>query len=90
MAEAADELSTPLGQQTVGRTRRFRLPFTAMQALAVLDGVGLARPGGCGDEDVDPRVNARGGALALGHPWGASGTVAVLQAVQRLDRKSVV
>lgn len=41
MAEAADELSTPLGQKTVGRTRRFRLPFTAMQALAVLLGLVL-------------------------------------------------
>ncbi|OKO82244.1 divergent polysaccharide deacetylase family protein [Bradyrhizobium sp. NAS96.2] len=41
MAEAADELSTPLGQQTAGRTRRFRLPFTAMQALAVLLGLVL-------------------------------------------------
>jgi len=41
MAEAADELSTPLGQNTVGRTRRVRLPFTAMQALAVLLGLVL-------------------------------------------------
>ncbi|HEX7925403.1 MAG TPA: divergent polysaccharide deacetylase family protein [Bradyrhizobium sp.] len=41
MAEAADELSTPLGQKTVSRTRRFRLPFTAMQALAVLLGLVL-------------------------------------------------
>ncbi|MHC2330869.1 divergent polysaccharide deacetylase family protein [Bradyrhizobium sp. USDA 4454] len=41
MAEAADELSTPLGQKTVGRTRRVRLPFTAMQALAVLLGLVL-------------------------------------------------
>ncbi|QOZ30676.1 divergent polysaccharide deacetylase family protein [Bradyrhizobium sp. CCBAU 53421] len=41
MAEAADELSTPLGQNAVGRTRRFRLPFTAMQALAVLLGLVL-------------------------------------------------
>ena len=41
MAEAADELSTPLGQNTVGKTRRFRLPFTAMQALAVLLGLVL-------------------------------------------------
>ncbi|PDT73000.1 divergent polysaccharide deacetylase family protein [Bradyrhizobium sp. C9] len=41
MAEAADELSTPLGQKTVGRTRRIRLPFTAMQALAVLLGLVL-------------------------------------------------
>ncbi|MBR0898777.1 divergent polysaccharide deacetylase family protein [Bradyrhizobium tropiciagri] len=41
MAEAADELSTPLGQKTAGRTRRIRLPFTAMQALAVLLGLVL-------------------------------------------------
>lgn len=41
MAEAADELSTPLGQNTVGKSRRFRLPFTAMQALAVLLGLVL-------------------------------------------------
>lgn len=39
MAEAADELSTPLGQNTVGKSRRFRLPFTAMQALAALLGL---------------------------------------------------
>ena len=41
MAEAADDLSTPLGQKTARRKRRFRLPFTAMQALAVLLGLFL-------------------------------------------------
>src|SRR4051812_28069032 len=41
MAETADELSTPLGQQTVRQKRRFRLSITAMQALAVL--LGLVR-----------------------------------------------
>jgi polysaccharide deacetylase 2 family uncharacterized protein YibQ len=41
MAEAADELSTPLGQKTAGQKRRFRLPFTATQALAVLLGLFL-------------------------------------------------
>ena len=41
MTEAADELSTPLGQKTVSKTRRLRLPFTAMQALAVLLGLVL-------------------------------------------------
>ncbi|MFB9268883.1 divergent polysaccharide deacetylase family protein [Bradyrhizobium erythrophlei] len=46
MAEAADELSTPLGQGTGGKTRRFRLPFTAMQALAVLLGLILVTFGG--------------------------------------------
>ena len=42
MAETADDLSAPLGQQTARRKRRFRLPFTGMQALAVLLGVFLA------------------------------------------------
>jgi len=39
----------------------------AAQVLAVLDELHIA-------ED-DPRVCADGGAIALGHPWGASGTV---------------
>ncbi len=42
MAETADDLSAPLGQETVRRKRRFRLPFTGMQALAVLLGLFLA------------------------------------------------
>ncbi|SIO02614.1 hypothetical protein SAMN05443247_01480 [Bradyrhizobium erythrophlei] len=41
MAETADELSAPLGQKAAGKKRRFRLPFTAMQALAVLLGLFL-------------------------------------------------
>lgn len=42
MAETADDLSTPLGQETARRKRRFRLPFTGTQALAVLLGLFLA------------------------------------------------
>ena len=42
MAETADDLSTPLGQKTVRRKRRFRLPFTGLHALAVLLGLLLA------------------------------------------------
>lgn len=38
----------------------------AAQALAVLRGLGLA--------DDDPRANPNGGAIALGHPLGMSGT----------------
>jgi polysaccharide deacetylase 2 family uncharacterized protein YibQ len=41
MAETADDLSTPLGQNTVRKRRRFRLPFTGMQALAVVLGLFL-------------------------------------------------
>src|SRR5215207_8285286 len=41
MTEMTDDLSTPLGQKTQRRKRRFRLPFTTMQALAVLLGLFL-------------------------------------------------
>jgi uncharacterized protein len=41
MTETADDLSTPLGQDTVQRKRRYRLPFTGTQALAVLLGLFL-------------------------------------------------
>jgi polysaccharide deacetylase 2 family uncharacterized protein YibQ len=42
MAETADDLSTPLGQEAARRKRRYRLPFTGMQALAALLGLFLA------------------------------------------------
>jgi uncharacterized protein len=41
MAETADDLSAPLGQKTMRRKRRYRLPFTGFQALAVLLGLFL-------------------------------------------------
>ena len=50
----------------------------ASQGLAVLRGLGLA--------DDDPRVNINGGAIALGHPLGASGARIVLTAVNQLQR----
>lgn len=50
----------------------------ASQTLAVLDELGLS--------DDDPRVCADGGALALGHPWGASGAVSVVRLFSRLVR----
>jgi acetyl-CoA C-acetyltransferase len=50
----------------------------AAQTLAVLDRLGVA-------ED-DDRLCADGGALALGHPWGASGAVAVVRLFSRLVR----
>ncbi len=50
----------------------------ASQGLAVLRQLGLA------DDDV--RVNPYGGAIALGHPLGASGARLVTTAVQQLHR----
>ena len=41
MADTADDLSAPLGQTTRRRKRGFRLPFTGLQALAVLLGLFL-------------------------------------------------
>jgi hypothetical protein len=42
MADTADDLSTPLGQDTVRRKRRYRLPFTGTQAVAAMLGLFLA------------------------------------------------
>ncbi|MGL3807160.1 thiolase family protein [Paeniglutamicibacter sp. R2-26] len=50
----------------------------AAQSLAVLDRLGIA--------EEDPRLCADGGALALGHPWGASGAIAVVRLFSRLVR----
>ena len=50
----------------------------AAQGLAVLRDLGLA--------DDDPRVNAWGGAIALGHPLGASGARLVTTALNQLQR----
>jgi uncharacterized protein len=41
MPETLDELSAPLGLNTTARKRRARLPFAAMQALALLLGLSL-------------------------------------------------
>jgi acetyl-CoA C-acetyltransferase len=50
----------------------------AAQGLAVLRDLGL--------KDDDPRVNPNGGAIALGHPLGASGARLVTTAVSQLQR----
>ena len=50
----------------------------AAQGLAVLRELGLA--------DDDPRVNPNGGAIALGHPLGASGARLATTAVHQLHR----
>jgi acetyl-CoA acetyltransferase family protein len=51
----------------------------AAQALAVTRDHGLA--------DDDPRVNPNGGAIALGHPLGASGARLVTTALYELHRR---
>jgi uncharacterized protein len=51
--DTVDDLSAPLGQKTA-RKRRFRLPFTAMQALAVLLGLFLVTFAGFAIFSNDP------------------------------------
>ena len=50
----------------------------AAQGLAVLRELGV--------DDADPRVNPNGGAIALGHPLGASGARLATTAVNQLHR----
>lgn len=50
----------------------------AAQTLASARELGLA--------DNDPRLNPQGGAIALGHPLGMSGTRIVLSAMKQLER----
>jgi acetyl-CoA acetyltransferase len=50
----------------------------AAQALAVLRELGLP--------DDAPQVNPNGGAIAIGHPLGASGARLVLTALAQLER----
>jgi polysaccharide deacetylase 2 family uncharacterized protein YibQ len=54
MTETADDLSTPLGQDKPRRKRRLRLPFTAMQMLAVLLGLFLVAFTGFAIFNKDP------------------------------------
>ena len=51
----------------------------ASQALATLRELGVA--------DDDPRVNPNGGAIAYGHPLGASGARLLLTATQELEER---
>ncbi|MBT2295321.1 3-oxoadipyl-CoA thiolase [Pseudomonas fluorescens] len=51
----------------------------ASQAIAVCRRLGL--------QDDDPRVNPNGGAIAIGHPLGASGARLVTTALNQLERQ---
>lgn len=50
----------------------------ASQVLSCLKGLGI--------ESDDPRVNPNGGAIALGHPLGASGARLALTTARQLQR----
>ncbi len=56
----------------------------AAQVLACTDALGLDPLGA-----DDHRVNTQGGAIALGHPWGASGALLVVRLFARMVRTDV-
>ncbi|WP_309103330.1 thiolase family protein [Microbacterium sp.] len=77
-APAIDQVLRRLGVSVADVTAFEIVEAFAAQSLAVLDRLGIA--------EGDPRVCADGGALALGHPWGASGAIALVRLYTRLAR----
>lgn len=68
MTETADDLSAPLGQDKPRRKRRLRLPFTAMQLLAVMLGLFLAAFAGFAIFNKDPLGGEPMTRIAIGEP----------------------
>lgn len=78
-AAAAIDAALRTAGMTVAEVAAFEIVEAfAAQSLAVLDRIGV--------DDDDPRVCADGGALAIGHPWGASGAVSIVRLFSRLMR----
>ena len=66
--------------------RRSRLLFLdAAQAARLAPAVARILAGAV--SGVEPRVNPNGGAIAIGHPLGASGARLVLTAARELERR---
>jgi acetyl-CoA C-acetyltransferase len=78
-ADAIQELLSGAGVRIADIAAFEIVEAFAVQSLAVLDRLGIA--------DDDPRVCADGGALALGHPWGASAAISVVRLFSRLVRR---
>ena len=76
MAETADDLSTPLGQETVRPKRRFRLPFTGLQALAVVLGLFLVAFAGFALFNDNPLGGEPTARIVLRQPGPAEKSVA--------------
>jgi uncharacterized protein len=71
MTETADDLSAPLGRDKPRRKRRLRLPFTAMQLLAVLLGLFLVAFAGFAIFNKDPLGGEPMTRLAIREPNAA-------------------
>lgn len=80
---AAPAIASVLGRAGIGADDLAAIELVeafAAQSIAVLSRIGIA--------DDDARVCADGGALSLGHPWGASGAIAVVRVFARLVGRS--
>jgi uncharacterized protein len=88
MAETADDLSTPLGQTTPRRKRRYRLPFTGMQLLAVLLGLFLVAFVGFALFNDNPLGGEPIARVAISPPKGAEEKQAAAPAAAEHGAKS--
>jgi hypothetical protein len=89
MSETADDLSMPLGQETVRRKRRYRLPFTRTQALAELLGLFLVTFAGFAIFNDNPLGGGSIARIAIRQPTpGDEKTAAAPSAAAEHDTKS--
>ncbi|MBD7950804.1 thiolase family protein [Oerskovia sp. Sa4CUA1] len=76
----------PAVRELLARTGRSIHDVAAIELVEAFAAQVLAFTGALRLPDDDARLCADGGALALGHPWGASGAVSVVRLFSRLVR----
>ncbi|QDW64612.1 thiolase family protein [Oerskovia sp. KBS0722] len=76
----------PAVHELLARTGRSTDDLAAIELVEAFAAQVLAFTGALSVPDDDARLCADGGALALGHPWGASGAVSVVRLFSRLVR----
>jgi acetyl-CoA C-acetyltransferase len=76
----------PAVRELLARTGRSTDDLAAIELVEAFAAQVLAFTGALRLPDDDARLCADGGALALGHPWGASGAVSVVRLFSRLVR----
>ncbi|MHA7132594.1 thiolase family protein [Oerskovia turbata] len=76
----------PAVRELLARTGRATDDLAAIELVEAFAAQVLAFTGALALPDDDARLCADGGALALGHPWGASGAVSVVRLFSRLVR----
>jgi len=88
MTEAADDLSSPLGQDVLRRKRRLRLPFTGIQVLAVLLGLSLVTFAGFAIFNKDPLGGEPMARVAIHEPGSKNGAAAAEHEAKATEAKA--